>query len=75
MMNPLYIFKTGSTYPDIAQAWFDEALSQIPGWKVTPDAWDLGNGSDEYAILRDLSGVLVPHVYGHDSKATDVVVP
>lgn len=62
-------------YPDIAQAWFDEALSQIPGWQVTPDAWDLGNGSDEYAILRDLSGALVPHVYGHDSKATDVVVP
>jgi hypothetical protein len=62
-------------YPDIAQQWFNEALSHVPGWQVTPDAWDLGNGSDDYIILRDLSGALVPHVYGHDAKATDVVVP
>jgi hypothetical protein len=62
-------------YPDIAQQWFDEALSRITGWQVTRDAWDLGNASDDYIILRDLSGALVPHVYGHDSRATDVVVP
>jgi len=62
-------------YPDIAEAWFLEAMSQIPGWQVTPDSWDLGNASDSYVILRDLSGTLTPHEYGHDSKATDVVIP
>lgn len=62
-------------YPDIAEAWFLEAMSQIPGWTITKDAWDLGNASDSYVILRDLGGVLVPHEYGHDSKATDVVIP
>ena len=62
-------------YPDLAQQWFDEALSHVPGWTVTPGAWNLGNGSDSYVIIRDLHGSLVPHVYGHDDRATDVVVP
>jgi hypothetical protein len=61
--------------PDIAEQWFITALSTIPGWTVTPHRWDLGNGSDAYVIMRDLGGALVPHVYGHDAFATDVVVP
>jgi hypothetical protein len=61
--------------PDIAEQWFISALSSIPGWTVTPHKWDLHNGSDAYVIMRDLGGALVPHVYGHDDYATDVVVP
>ncbi len=62
-------------YPDVAEQWFIEALSHVPGWQVTPGAWNLGNGSDSYVIMRDLHGALVPHEYGHDDLATDVVVP
>jgi hypothetical protein len=61
--------------PDVAEQWFITALSTIPGWTVTPHKWDLGNSSDSYVIMRDLHGALVPHVYGSDGFATDVVVP
>jgi len=62
-------------YPDVAQAWFTEAMKTIAGWEVHPDAFDLGNGSDDYVIMRELSGNLTPHVYGNDGKATEVVIP
>jgi hypothetical protein len=61
-------------YPDVAEQWFIEAMKTIDGWTVTPAAWDLGNASDSYVILRDLSGAQVPHVYGHDGLAADVVI-
>jgi hypothetical protein len=62
-------------YPDVAQQWFVEAMKTIPGWKISAQGWDLGNGSDPYVIMRDLAGAMVPHVYGHDGSASDVVIP
>ena len=61
-------------YPDVAEAWFNEAMRTIPGWKIRSDAWNLGNGSVPYVVMRSLGGVEVPHFYGHDGYATDVVI-
>lgn len=62
-------------YPDVAEQWLVEAMKTVPGWTVTPDAWDLRTGSKPYVVLRRVGGVEVPHVYGQDGLATDVYVP
>lgn len=62
-------------FPDVAEQWFIEAMRTIDGWNVAPHAMALGNASDEYVVMRDLSGAMVPHVYGNDGMATQVVVP
>lgn len=62
-------------YPDVARAWFLQALQSVPGWQVTPDAWNLHNGSEPYVVQRVVAGVEVPHVYGQGNLATDVYVP
>jgi hypothetical protein len=59
-------------YPDVAEQWFVEAMSTIPGWTVRPGAWNLHTASDPYVVLRKVAGVEVPHVYGLDGLATDV---
>lgn len=61
-------------YPDIAEQWFIEAMKTIPGWEVHRDAIDLGNGTDRFVVMRELAGVEVPHVYGNDAMATQVVI-
>lgn len=62
-------------YPDVAERWLLDAMKTIPGWVVTPAAWNLHTASDPYVVLRKVSGVEVPHVYGMDGLATDVYVP
>ena len=62
-------------YPDVAEQWFIEAMRTIPGWTVQPGAWNLHTATPPYVVLRKLSGVEVPHVYGMDGLATDVVLP
>jgi hypothetical protein len=62
-------------YPDVAERWLLEAMQTIPGWTVTPAAWNLHTKSDPYVVLRRVSGAEVPHVYGLDGLATDVFVP
>lgn len=62
-------------YPDIAKQWFLVAMRAVPGWQVTPDAWDLRNGSNQYVVQRKVAGVEVPHVYGQSRLAADVYVP
>lgn len=62
-------------YPDVAESWLIDAMRTMPGWEIRPDAFDLGNGSTDYVVLRDLGGHLTPHVYGSDGKATQVVIP
>ena len=49
----------------------DEA---IDGWTATPGAWNLGNASQPFVVMRDLSGVEVPHGDGHNGLATDVFI-
>ncbi len=49
-------------------------MKTIDGWTVTPKAMDLGNASDSYVVMRDLSGAKVPHVYGNDGLATQVAI-
>jgi hypothetical protein len=61
-------------YPDVAEQWFLEAMGTIPGWTVRPGAWNLHTASDPYVVLRKIGGVEVPHVYGLDGLATDVLV-
>lgn len=62
-------------YPDVAQAWLTEALRTVPGWTVTPAAWDLRSRSGPYVVLRGAGGADIPHVYGQAGLATDVYVP
>lgn len=62
-------------YPDIAKQWFLEAMRAVPSWRVTPDAWNLHNGSRRYVVQRKVAGVEVPHLYGQSPLATDVYVP
>ena len=61
-------------FPEVAEQWFIEAMQTIDGWTVTPKAMDLGNASDSYVVMRDLSGAKVPHVYGNDGLATQVAI-
>jgi hypothetical protein len=61
-------------YPDVAEQWFVDAMRTIPGWTVRPGAWDLQTATPPYVVLRKVSGVEVPHVYGMDGLATDVVL-
>lgn len=61
-------------YPDVAEQWLLAAMRTVPGWTVTTDAWDLRTRSKPYVVLRKVSGVEVPHVYGQDGLANDVYV-
>lgn len=61
-------------YPDVAEQWLIEAMRTVPGWTVTPGAWNLRTASDTYVVLRKVSGVDVPHVYGLNGLATDVLI-
>jgi hypothetical protein len=61
-------------YPDVAEQWFIEAMKTVPGWTLTPGAWNLHTASDPYVVLRKIGGAEVPHVYGLDGLATDVLV-
>lgn len=62
-------------YPDVAEQWFVDAIQSLAGWQVRPDTFDLGNANETYVVMRELSGTEVPHVYGNDRFATEVVVP
>ncbi len=62
-------------YSDVAEKWFIDAMRSIDGWQVRPDTFDLGNANDTYVVMRELSGTEVPHVYGNDRFATQVIVP
>ena len=62
-------------YSDVAEQWFIDAIQSLDGWQVRPDTFDLGNVNDTYVVMRELSGTEVPHVYGNDRFATEVVVP
>jgi hypothetical protein len=61
-------------YPDVAEQWFEDAMRTVPGWTITPDAWNLHNGSAPYVVLDRQRGIVVPYVYGQDSLATDVYI-
>jgi hypothetical protein len=61
-------------YPEVAEDWLVDAMTSIKGWTVTRGAWRLHNGSRPYVVLRKVAGVEVPHVYGQDGLATDVVI-